>query len=91
MIVPLLFSVVSLSASLVQGASAAAVYNDHVVLRCTPATSAQSDLLHTMDEAGSLDFWKEPTRIGGFVDVMVSSSERDSFEQKMKAESIPCR
>jgi hypothetical protein len=49
------------------------------------------DALHEMDTTSeTLDFWKEPNRKGGVVDIMVPSGERSELEHKMKLLSIPC-
>lgn len=85
MIIALLFTFVSLCHG------AATSYRGHAVLRCSPRTPAQLATLHALDEAGAYDFWKEPTRRGGFVDVMLTSSDRAAFELKMKTSGIPCR
>lgn len=66
-------------------------YHDHSVLRCSPTTTAQLDALHKMDlEENNLDFWKEPTKKGRFVDIMVQSEGRLELEHEMELLDIPC-
>lgn len=83
MIVPLLFSVLAVGH--------ATSYRGHSVLRCSPANATQLSLLHDMAETGTYDFWREPTRRGGAVDVMVSPVQAKIFEEKMETERIPCK
>jgi hypothetical protein len=83
MIIPLVFSLFSFA----QGATS---YRGNSVLRCSPANVRQLNLLHDMDESGKYDFWKEPTRRGGAVDVMVSDEQKQEFMDKVAAENIPC-
>lgn len=84
-------TIAALSLLSVGADAAAASYHGHSVLRCSPSTSSQMDFLHEMDVNNeSLDFWKEPSKKGGFVDIMVTSGERSELEHKMKLLDIPC-
>lgn len=77
--------------SLLAVAEGASSYHGKSVLRCSPTTTSQLDALHEMDVANeSLDFWKEPTRKGGFVDIMVGSEGRADLQHKMDSLKIPC-
>ena len=66
-------------------------YEKHSVLRCNPSTTTQLDALHQMDlNDDKVDFWREPVRKGGFVDIMVSNDNRDALEMEMKKLDVPC-
>lgn len=81
----------SLALSLLVAAEGSISYRGHSVLRCSPSTTSQMDALHDIDLANEkLDFWKEPTRKGGFVDIMVSDQDREELQHKMKLLNIPC-
>ena len=88
----IMFATIAALSLLSVGADAAASsYRGHSVLRCSPSTSSQMDALHEMDVNNeSLDFWKEPSKKGGFVDIMVTDGERLELEHKMHLLDIPC-
>jgi len=73
--------------------SAGVSYRGSSVIRCTPTTAEQLDFLHEMSEDpdSDLDFWSEPRRIGGFVDVLVKNvGQKSLFEESMKKMLISC-
>lgn len=69
-------------------------YNAHQVIRCEATTKSQMDQLQLMSEdaALDLDFWMEPRKSAGAVDIMTTSvGHRTMIEDKLKALDIPCR
>lgn len=69
-------------------------YNTHQVIRCEASTKNQMDQLQVMSEDADLDldFWMEPRKSAGSVDIMTTSvGHRRMLEDKLKAMDIPCR
>lgn len=69
-------------------------YASHQVLRCDASTKSQMDQLQVMseDETLNLDFWMEPRKSAGSVDIMVTSAnQRQMIESKLKDIGVPCR
>lgn len=93
------FSSALLASGAVAGVSASdashrVTYNAHQVIRCEANTKSQMDQLQMMseDSALDLDFWMEPRKSAGSVDIMTTSTgHRTMIEKKLKALDIPCR
>lgn len=71
------FSTALLASSLATTAATTRVtYNAHQVIRCHATTKDQMDQLQVMSEDTELDldFWMEPRKSAGAVDIMTTSS-----------------
>ncbi|KAF5278939.1 hypothetical protein FQR65_LT15471 [Abscondita terminalis] len=55
-------------------------YENFKVYRVIPKSEHEVKLLRKLAEGGSYSFWKEASRVGANVDVMVSSSHQNEFE-----------
>ena len=66
-------------------------YESHQVLRCKPTTRDQLDKLHDLSENSDWDFWMEPKRIGGEVDILVTPENKLEVSSTMKKLGVDCR
>lgn len=86
MIVPLF-----VAGSLMTLASAVQTYHSHQVLRCHPTTAEQLDQLHDLGEKSDWDFWQEPRRIGGPVDIFVTPLNKRDITSTLSGLGVECK
>jgi hypothetical protein len=70
---------------------AAVSYDGHQVMRCFPTTRAQLDKLHDLSENSDWDFWMEPKRIGGPVDIFVTPSNKADVTSTLTGLGVDCK
>lgn len=70
-----------------------ATFHDDLVLRCFPETTEHLDFLHDMSENDkmNLDFWLEPKRIGGPVDIMMNNKQQELMMKMMDVIGVSCK
>lgn len=67
-------------------------YSNHKVIRCYPSNRQQLDLLHKLSEDQTLnwDFWAEPRRIGGPVDILLTPQNEELVKLTMSEIGVEC-
>lgn len=68
-------------------------YSNHQVLRCFPTNRQQLDSLHKLSEDQTLnwDFWAEPRKIGGPVDILTTPENEQLVKSKMNELGVDCK